>query len=99
MSVTTTGGNPTVVLAAFAALFVAAVLSLALAVRLYRGYRERPTRPKALLGAGLVSLTTVPILLRVVLSNVPVAAATRNLAVTVAQLVGLVVILVVVYDR
>ncbi len=99
MSVTATGGDPTVVLAALAALFVAAALSLSLALRLYRGYREHPTRPKALLGVGLVSLTTVPTLLRVILSNLPVATTTRNLAVTVAQLVGLVVILVVVYDR
>jgi uncharacterized membrane protein len=96
---TATGGSTTVVLLVFAALFVAAVLSLYLARRLYDGYRARGGRSRLLLGVGLVLVTTVPILLRLVLSNLPaVDATTRSLAVTGCQLVGLLLVLGVIYD-
>lgn len=97
---TTTGGSTTVVLLVFAALALATILSLYLAVRLYQGYRDTGGRMMLLLGIGLVFLTTVPILLRLVLSNVPsVATTTRTLAATVCQLIGLLIILGVVYER
>jgi hypothetical protein len=52
----------------------------------------------AALGVGLVLLTTVPMVLRVVLATVPgVPGTTRALAVTASQLLGLLVILGVVY--
>lgn len=96
---TATGGQTTVVLLVFVALGLATLLSLYLAVRLYRGYRETGGTGTLLLGVGLVLLTTVPILLRLVLSNVPaIGVATRTLAATVCQLLGLLVILGVVYD-
>jgi len=97
---TTTGGSPTVVLLVFAALFVAVVLSLYLARRLYDGYRDSGGRRRLLLGVGLVLVTTVPILLRPLLSNVPGTDPTvRSLVVTASQLVGLLVVLGVIYDR
>ncbi len=97
---TTTGGSATVVLLAFAALFSAAVLSLYLALRLYRGYRTGGNRDMLLLGVGLVLLTTAPILLRLVLTNVPdVGATTRATVATASQLLGLLLILEVVYVR
>lgn len=97
---TATGGSPTVVVAALAALFLATVLSLYLAVRLYRGYREGGGTGMLLLGVGLVLLTTVPILIRLVATNVgSVPATTRATAATASQLVGLLVILGVVYGR
>jgi len=95
---TTTGGSATVVLAALVALFVAAVLSVALALRLYRGYRRGGGRARLLLAVGLVLLTTVPIGLRLVLTNVPgTTAATRELAVAGSQLLGLLLVLGVIY--
>lgn len=95
---TTTGGDPLVVLAALAALFVATVLSLYLALRLYRGYQDGGQPGMAALGVGLVLLTTVPMTLRVVLATVPgVDGTTRVLAVTASQLAGLLLILGVVY--
>lgn len=95
-----TGGSPTVVLLVFAALFVATVLSLYLALRLYRGYRDGGGRGMLVLGTGLVLLTTVPLVTRLVLSNVPgVAPTTRAIVATASQLLGLLVILGVVYGR
>jgi uncharacterized membrane protein len=96
---TATGGSTTLVLLVFAALFVATLLSLYLARRLYDGYRARGGRSRLLLGVGLVLVTTVPILLRLVLSNLPgVDATVRSLAVTGCQLVGLLLVLGVIYD-
>lgn len=96
---TTAGGDPTVVVLVFAALFVATVLSVYLALRLYRGYRDGDGgRSMAALGVGLVLLTTVPMVLRVVLASTPgVDGTTRVLLVTASELLGLIVILGVVY--
>lgn len=95
---TTTGGDPTVVLLALAALFVATILSIYLALRLYRGYRDGGAPGMALLGVGLVLLTTVPMVLRVALGSVPgLGGTTRLLLVTASQLLGLLLILGVVY--
>jgi hypothetical protein len=97
---TTTGGSAAVVLLAFVALFVATVLSVYLALRLYRGYRAGGSRAMLGLLIGLVSLTTVPFVLRLVLTNVGgVPPTTRSIAATTSQLIGLLVILMVVFDR
>lgn len=96
----TAGGSPTVVLSVFVALFVATVLSLYLAARLYRGYRAGGGTGMLVLGVGLVLLTTVPMVLRLLLSNVPgIAPTTQELVATACQLLGLLVILGVVYGR
>ena len=82
------------------ALLVATGLSLVVAARLYRGYRHGGDRAMLGLLIGLLLLTTSPFLLRLGLSNVAnVAATTRTLAATSSQLVGLLVILTVVFDR
>lgn len=95
---TATGGATVIVLLAFIALFVATILSLYLAVRLYRGYRTGGGRGMLGLLVGLVLLTTVPFVLRLVLTNIGgIAPTTRSLVATSSQLVGLLVILRVVY--
>lgn len=97
---TATGGSTVVVLAALLALLVATALSLAVAARLYRGYRRGGGRPMLGLLAGLVLLTTVPFVLRLLLTNVgDVSATTRALAATTSQLAGLLIVLTVVFDR
>jgi hypothetical protein len=97
---TVTGGSAVIVLLVFAALFVATVLSLYLAARLYRGYKKARQPGMLLLGVGLVLFATMPILLRLLLSNVPdVPATTRSIAATASQLVGLLIILGVIYGR
>lgn len=95
----TTGGPEALVLLVFGALLVATLLSVYLAYRLYRGYRVSSEPGMLLLGLGLVLLTTVPMLLRLVLTNVPdVEPTTRAIAATTSQLLGLVIILGVIYD-
>lgn len=95
-----TGGSPEVVLLVFLALLVATVLSLYLAVRLYRGYRRGGGTGMLLLGTGLVLLTTVPMVLRLALSNVgAIDPVWREVLATAVQLLGLVLILGVVYGR
>ncbi|GAB7095646.1 hypothetical protein JCM30237_28000 [Halolamina litorea] len=97
---TVTGGSTVVVLAALLALLVATVLSLAVAARLYGGYRRGGGRAMLGLLVGLVLLTTVPFVLRMVLTNVgDVSATTRALAATSSQLAGLLIVLTVVFDR
>lgn len=92
--------DPVLVLAVFGALVIATGLSIYLAVRLYRGYRSGGSVEMLLLGVGLVLLTTVPMVLRFVLSNVPtMEPAWREVMATAAQLLGLLVILGVIYGR
>ena len=88
------------VLAVFAALLVATGLSIYLAIRLYRGFRVGGSSEMLLLGIGLVLLTTVPMVLRFALSNVPsIEPAWREVMATTVQLLGLLLILGVIYDR
>ncbi|MDG5818550.1 hypothetical protein [Natronococcus sp. A-GB7] len=96
----TVGGSPTVIALVFLSLVLATLLSVYLALRLYRGYRAGGGRAMLLLGVGLVLLTTVPLLLRLALSNVgSVAVVWQETIVTACQLVGLVVILGVIHGR
>lgn len=96
-TVLSTGGSPVLVTAVFAALFVATVLSLYVATRLYRGYRDTGNREMLALGVGLVLLTTGPMLFRLALTNVPtVEPTTRELVATASQLIGLLVVLGVI---
>ncbi len=94
------GGEPEIVVAVFVALIVATVLSIYLAYRLYRGYRGGGGTGMLILGVGLVLLTTVPMLLRLLLSNVPpVDPVWQEIAATTAQFLGLICILGVIYGR
>ncbi|ELY54595.1 hypothetical protein C491_18374 [Natronococcus amylolyticus DSM 10524] len=96
----TVGGSPTVIALVFLSLVLATLLSVYLALRLYRGYRAGGGRAMLLLGVGLVLLTTVPLLLRLALSNVGgVAIVWQETIVTACQLLGLVVILGVIHGR
>lgn len=96
----TTGGSPALVVLVFLALLVATLLSLYVAVRLYRGYRRGGDRGTLLLGVGLVLLTTVPMVARLILSNTPAMGPTwREIVATGFQLLGLAVILGVIYGR
>lgn len=95
----TVGGSPAVVALVFLSLVLATLLSVYLALRLYRGYRGGG-QGMLLLGVGLVLLTTVPMVLRLALSNVgSVAVVWQETIVTTCQLVGLVVILWVIHGR
>lgn len=95
-----TGGAPELVLLVFVALIVATALSIYLAVRLYRGYRTGGGVGMLVLGTGLVLLTTIPMLLRLVLSNAPtVDPVWQEVVATAVQLLGLLLILGVVYGR
>lgn len=97
--VTTTGGDPAVVLAALAGLALAFVLSLAVAHRLYVGYRRARDPAMGRLAVGLVLLTAGPILVRLLATNLStVSPAVRSLAVTGCELCGLLVVLAVIYD-
>lgn len=94
------GGSPELVVLVFVSLIVATTLSLYLAWRLYRGYRAGGGRAMLLLGLGIVLLTTVPMVLRLVLSNVPAVETTwQEVAATACQLVGLLLILGVIHGR
>ncbi|RQG98598.1 hypothetical protein EA472_17230 [Natrarchaeobius oligotrophus] len=96
----TVGGAPELVALVFASLVLATVLSIYLAVRLYRGYRTGGGRGMLLLGIGLVLLTTVPMVLRLVLSNVPaIETAWQETIVAASQLLGLLLILGVIHGR
>lgn len=96
----TTTSETLLVLVVFLALVAATGLSIYLAIRLYRGYRAGGSLDMLFLGCGLVLLTTVPMILRFVLSNVPTVAPTwREMIATTAQLLGLLVILGVIYGR
>lgn len=94
------GGPPAVVLLVFLALLVATALSIYLAVRLYRGYRAGGGPGMLALGVGLVLLTTVPMVLRLVFSNVAgVDPIWQEVFATASQLLGLCLILGVIYGR
>lgn len=95
-----TGPDPVLGVLVLVTLVGATVLSLYLVARLYRGYRRGGDGGMLVLGAGLVLLTTVPIVVRLVLANVPgVGVELQELLATVSQLLGLLVILGVIYDR
>ena len=89
-----------VLLADLFAFAVATALSLYLAVRLYRGYRATRDPEMGALGVGLLLLTTAPLLVRLVLSNVTgVDATTRAIVAAASQLLGLLVVLGVIYGE
>ncbi|WP_312911826.1 DUF7521 family protein [Natronosalvus caseinilyticus] len=92
-----TGGSPIVVTLALATLLVTAVLSLAVAVLLVRGYRRNRDRARLYLGLGLVFLTTVPILVQFALTNAGLSPELRSAAANGSKLVGLAAMLYAIY--
>lgn len=96
---TTVGGSRIVVLLALVGLLVAAALSLVVVYRLVDGYRRNGTRPMLVLGVGLALLVTGPIFLRLAFANVvEVSPATRSVATTASELLGLSAILYAIYE-
>ncbi|UPV74891.1 hypothetical protein M0R89_02185 [Halorussus limi] len=96
---TATGGPETVVVLALAGLLTAAALSLVVVYKLFTGYRRNGTSPMLALAVGLALLVTGPIFLRLAFANlVAVSPATRSLATSASELLGLAAILYAIYD-
>lgn len=96
---TAVGGSQLVAVLALAGLLLAAGLSLLVVYRLVEGYRRNGTRPMLVLGVGIALLVTGPIFLRLAFANlVAVSPATRSVATTASELLGLSAILYAVYD-
>lgn len=95
---TATGGEPFVVALTLVGLLVTAILALVVAYLLIRGYRRNRDRARLYLAIGLVFLTTVPIVIQLVLTNVTeVSPVARSLAANASKLVGLGVVLYAIY--
>ncbi|MDS0282394.1 hypothetical protein [Haloarcula onubensis] len=94
-----TGAAPSLAVAVLALSALAVALSVAVAAVLVRGYRRGPGRRGMLvLAVGLVMLTAIPELLRVVLPTVTeVGVVGRSLLVSGCELLGLGTILRAVY--
>lgn len=99
LQVRATGADPSVAVAAFALSFLSVAISLVIGLVLVRGYRRGPGNTGMLwLAVGLLLLTTIPELLRIVVPTVTDIGTTgRSLLVSSAELTGLGVILVTVY--
>ncbi len=94
-----TGGGAVVVVGVLVGFAVALLLALAIAYKLFAGYRRVGDPAMGRLAVGMVLLTAVPILLRIGLTTLWVGSvAARSLAVTGCELGGLLVILTVIYD-
>lgn len=96
-SVQTTGGSPLVVVLALVGLFVTAVLSLVVASLVIRGYRRNRDRARLWLGIGLILLTTAPIVLQLVLTNIGISEVGRSAAANASKLLGLGAMLYAIY--
>lgn len=95
---TATGGSPFVVAMTLVGLLVTAVLALAVAYLLVRGYRRNRNRARLSLAVGLVLLTTGPIVIQLVLTNVTdVSLVGRSLAANASKLLGLGAMLYAIY--
>lgn len=92
-----TGGSPLVVVLALVGLLLTACLSLAVAYLVIRGYRRNRNRARLFLAIGLVSLTTGPIVIQLVLSNLGVSLVGRAAAANASKLLGLCAMLYAMY--
>lgn len=94
----TTGGSRLVVILALLGLFVTAVLSLVVAYLVTRGYRGNRDRARLYLALGLVLLTTGPIVIQLVLTNLTdVSELGRSAAANASKLLGLGATLYAIY--
>ncbi|MCO8243076.1 hypothetical protein [Haladaptatus sp. AB643] len=95
---TTTGGSTLVIVLALVGLLVTAGLSLAVAYLVIRGYRWNRDRARLWLAIGLILLTTAPIMLQLVLTNLTeVSAVGRSAAANASKLLGLGAMLYAIY--
>lgn len=91
------GGSALVVGLVLVTFVVAAVLSTAIAYRLYVGYRGSGDRSMLAIAVGLLLVTTVPTVIRIVIPTViGDAERLRVLAATTSEFVGLLAIVVAV---
>ncbi|GAA0200601.1 hypothetical protein ACFFQF_01155 [Haladaptatus pallidirubidus] len=92
------GGSPLVIVLALLGLFVTVALSLVVAYLVVRGYRRNRNRARLFLAAGLILLTTGPILIQLVLTNfMAVPAVVRSAAANASKLLGLGAMLYAIY--
>ena len=95
---TATGGSTLVVVLALAGLLLTAVLSLAVAYLIVRGYRRHRDRARLSLAVGLILLTTGPILAQLALANLTgVSMAGRSAVANASKLLGLGAVLYAIY--
>ncbi|WP_247003894.1 DUF7521 family protein [Halosolutus gelatinilyticus] len=94
---TTSGGSPIVVVLTLLGLLVTAVLSLIVASLVIRGYRRNRDPARLYLAIGLVLLTTGPIVLQFVLTNLGSPPGIRSAVANASKLVGLAAMLYAIY--
>lgn len=98
ISADATGGSVLLVLLALLGLLLTAVLSLWVAYLVVRGYRQNPNRARLYLALGLLLLTTGPIVIRLVFSNLPhLSAVEQSAAANTSKLLGLGAMLYAIY--
>ncbi len=98
LQTTATGGSPLVIALVFVCLLLTAVLSLAVAGLVIRGYRRNRDGARLWLALGLILLTTGPIVLQLVLTNFTgVSAVDRSAAANASKLLGLGAVLYAIY--
>ncbi len=93
-----TGGSPLVIALALLGLLVTASLSLGVAYLVVRGYRRNRNRARLYLAVGLILLTTGPIVIQALLTNVTTASEIeRSAAANASKLLGLGAMLYAIY--
>ncbi|MFC4548919.1 MULTISPECIES: DUF7521 family protein [Halorussus] len=95
---TATGGSALVVALALVGLLLTAVLALAVAYRMVRGYRRHRDRARLAMAVGVILLTAGPILVQLVLTNFTDAStAARSAVANASKLLGLCAMLYAIY--
>lgn len=97
---TATGGSPVMVVLALVGLLLTAGLSLVVAYLIISGYRENRNRSRLYLAIGLLFLTTGPIVLQLLLTNLTTMSQLgRSAVANASKLLGLGVLLYAIYGR
>ncbi|MFC7189108.1 DUF7521 family protein [Halocatena marina] len=95
---TAIGGSPFIVVLVLLGLFTTAALSLVVAYLVFRGYLRNRDPARLSLAIGLVLLTTGPIVIQLVLTNLtPVSMVGRSVAANTSKLLGLGAMLYAIY--
>ena len=95
---TTTGGSTLVVVLAFLGLLATAILSLVVASLMVRRYRRERNRARLAVAIGVILLTTGPIAIQLVLTNLTtVSVVVRSAAANASKLLGLGALLYAIY--
>ena len=94
---TSTGGSPVIVALTLAGLLMTAILSLVVAYLVIRGYSQNRNRARLYLAIGLLLLTTGPILIQFILTNLDVVPYVRSAIANASKLAGLAAMLYAIY--